>query len=186
MLPELAEIKRKRRRLGLRQTELAKLAGVSQSLIAKLEAGKVDPSYGKAKAIFDALEKIEEKEWLMAKDIMTRKVISVSKGDRVEDAVRMMKKLNISQLPVLDGNNAVGMISEAVITEKVGEGADLSALSKARVADVMADPPPRVGEETPLPVLSALLRHAPAVLIVKKERIVGIVTKADLLKAVHR
>lgn len=186
MLPELAEIKRWRVRLGLKQTELARLADVSQSLIAKIEAGKVDPSYGKAKEIFEALERVEERESLLAKDIMTGKVVGVSRGDRVADAVRTMKRLNISQLPVLEGDNVVGMISEAVITERVGEGADLTLLSKSRVGDVMADPPPRVDEATPLPVLSALLRHAPAVLIVKKEKVIGIVTKADLLKVVHK
>ena len=47
---ELNEISRLRKQLGLTQAELAKLSGVSQSLIAKLEAGKIEPSYSKAKA----------------------------------------------------------------------------------------------------------------------------------------
>jgi len=186
MLPELSEIKRKRMGLGLRQAELAKLADVSQSLIAKAEAGKIDPSYSKAKAIFEALERMEEKESLLAKDIMTKKVVGVGRNDRVAEAVKLMKRMNISQLPVFDGDNAVGTISEATIMERVSEGADLAALSKSRIGDVMGDPPPRVDEATPLGILSALLRHAPAILITKKEKVVGIVTKADLLKAVHR
>ena len=33
------------------------MAGVSQSLIAKLEAGKIDSSYTKVKTIFETLEK---------------------------------------------------------------------------------------------------------------------------------
>src|SRR3989338_3454114 len=47
MLPELSEIGKRRRRLGVTQTQLAKLAGVSQSLIAKIEAGKVYPHFFK-------------------------------------------------------------------------------------------------------------------------------------------
>ncbi|MBI2079314.1 helix-turn-helix domain-containing protein, partial [Candidatus Micrarchaeota archaeon] len=39
-----------RRKLGITQKELAKLAGVSQSLIAKIEMGKIDPAYSKVLA----------------------------------------------------------------------------------------------------------------------------------------
>ena len=45
------DIGKKRRQLGLKQAELAKMAGVSQSLIAKLEAGTIDSSYTKVKTI---------------------------------------------------------------------------------------------------------------------------------------
>jgi len=61
MLPSLEEISRKRRILGLTQNELAKLAGVSQSLIAKMESRKTNPSYTKVKAILDVLNKLEMK-----------------------------------------------------------------------------------------------------------------------------
>jgi predicted transcriptional regulator len=40
MLPRLDEISKRRRVLGLSQKHLAHLAGVSQSMIAKIEAGK--------------------------------------------------------------------------------------------------------------------------------------------------
>jgi DNA-binding XRE family transcriptional regulator len=49
MFPTLQDIAKRRRQLGLKQTELAKAAGVSQSLIAKLEAGTIDSSYTKVK-----------------------------------------------------------------------------------------------------------------------------------------
>ena len=39
MLPALEIIPKRRRKLGLTQSQLAELAGVSQSYIAKLEAG---------------------------------------------------------------------------------------------------------------------------------------------------
>ncbi|MDH5420035.1 MAG: helix-turn-helix domain-containing protein, partial [Candidatus Bathyarchaeota archaeon] len=61
MLPSLEEVAKKRRILGLTQKQLAKLAGVSQSLIAKLESRKIDPSYTKVKAIFDVIERLEIK-----------------------------------------------------------------------------------------------------------------------------
>ncbi len=58
MLPPIEEIANKRRLLGLKQAQLAKAAGVSQSLIAKLESGKIDSSYMKVKTIFDTLERL--------------------------------------------------------------------------------------------------------------------------------
>jgi len=66
MFPPLEEIAKKRRMLGLKQAEIAKLAGVSQSLIAKLESGKIDSSYTKVKTIFDTLERLEVKNKIMA------------------------------------------------------------------------------------------------------------------------
>jgi predicted transcriptional regulator len=59
MLPDLNEICRRRKMLNLTQAELAKRAGVSRSLIAKLETGRLNPSYMVAKRIFDVLEALE-------------------------------------------------------------------------------------------------------------------------------
>jgi len=47
----------KRKELGLTQSKLAASAGVSQSIIAKIEAGSVDPSYSVVQRLFSALER---------------------------------------------------------------------------------------------------------------------------------
>ena len=60
MLPELEEIKKKRKLFGMTQADLAAECGVSQSLIAKLESGKIVPAYGKAK-------KIRLTDWILEK-----------------------------------------------------------------------------------------------------------------------
>ena len=62
MLPEIDEIQRKRKSLGLTQKELAALVNVSQSLIAKIETKKVNPSYRIVKKIFDTFEELEKKD----------------------------------------------------------------------------------------------------------------------------
>ena len=59
------QLKKIRVQLGITQSELARVAGVSQSLIAKLESGLVDPSFSTMKAISEALRshiKMEEKK----------------------------------------------------------------------------------------------------------------------------
>ena len=77
MFPPVEEIAHKRRILGLNQAELAKLAGVSQSLIAKLESGKIDSSYTKVKTIFETLERLETKTKIQAGKMLHKKIVSV-------------------------------------------------------------------------------------------------------------
>ncbi|MFQ5647816.1 MAG: helix-turn-helix transcriptional regulator, partial [Candidatus Aenigmatarchaeota archaeon] len=43
-MQEITEIRKIRKKLGLTQSQLAQEARVSQSLIAKIEAGKLDPT----------------------------------------------------------------------------------------------------------------------------------------------
>ena len=47
MIHDLSEIKNLRKKAGITQLDLARKASVSQSLIAKIEAGKIDPTYTK-------------------------------------------------------------------------------------------------------------------------------------------
>ncbi len=58
-LPDISQITSFRRRLGVTQKRIAIESGVSQSLISKIEAGRVVPTYENAKLIIDALERIE-------------------------------------------------------------------------------------------------------------------------------
>jgi predicted transcriptional regulator len=182
MLPSIEEVAKKRRITGLTQQKLARLAGVSQSLIAKLESQKIDPSYTKVKAIFDALEKLQTETEVRADQMLHNKVVGIQKSDPVSKAVQTMAEYGYSQLPVFDGDHAVGSISEKTIIGKVSAGKDLNQVSKLSVGDVMEEAFPQVGEDAPLPLISSLLQVYSAVLISAKGKVVGIVTKADLLK----
>ena len=182
MLPSIDEVAKKRRIAGLTQQKLAKLAGVSQSLIAKLESQKIDPSYTKVKAIFDSLEKLQTETEVRAEDVLQNKVIGIQKNELVSKVVQKMAEYGYSQLPVFDGEHAVGSISEKTIIGKVSAGKDLNQISKLSVGDLMEEAFPQVGEDAPLPLISSLLQVYSAVLISTKGKVVGIVTKADLLK----
>ncbi len=182
MLPSLGEVAKKRRMLSLTQKQLAKLAGVSQSLIAKLESRKIDPSYTKVKAILDVLERLETKTEVHVGEVLHNEVVGVQKSDSVSKAVQLMTERGYSQLPVFDGIHAVGSISEKTMLGQVSAGKDLAQVPKLSVEAVMEEAFPQVGEDAPLPLISSLLQVYPAVLISKKGKVVGIVTKADLLK----
>jgi len=92
-LPELTEIKRRRKELELSQTELAKMANISQPLLAKIEANQIQPAYDKAKRIFLALESIQTSQGLTAKQIMSKHIFAVSPKEPVKKAIQLMQKM---------------------------------------------------------------------------------------------
>jgi predicted transcriptional regulator len=179
-MDEVLEIKRLRKKLGITQSELAKQANVSQSLIAKIESGKLDPSYGNAKKIFETLAALEKGIELYARDIMYKKIIFLQKTDTLKDSIMLMRKHNISQMPVLLKDKIVGYISESLILDRILEG-DTSM----QVGEIMESSPPILPPGTKQSVLVNLLRHFPLVIIEEKGELIGIVTKADLLRMVY-
>ncbi len=182
MFPSLEDIGKRRRQLGLKQAELAKLAGISQSLIAKLESGKIDSSYTKVKTIFDALDRLEAKTKIQEKKIAPNEVISVQKNEQVSSVVKLMKDHGYSQIPVFNGRQSVGSISEKSILRQILAGKDMVQISKLPAEDVMEEAFPQVSEDAPLSLISSLLQTYSAVLVSKKGDVVGIITKADLLR----
>ena len=182
MFPPIEEIANKRRQLNLKQAELAKLAGVSQSLIAKLESGKIDTSYKKVKTIFDTLERLEVKTKFQAGKVVHPRIVSVQKTESISKVVQLMKSHGYSQLPVFDGKQPVGSISEKTILRQIMDGKDLDQISALPASEVMEEAFPQVAEDAPLALISSLLQVYSAVLVSKKGAVIGIITKADLLR----
>lgn len=182
MLPSIKEIEKRRKRLGLSQKKLANMVDLSQSMIAKIERGRINPSYLKTKAIFDLFDTLERETEVKAKDILHDKVVGVQKEDFVSKATKMMHETGYSQLPVFDETKIVGSISEKTIIDQITKGKDLSELSNLHVKTIMDEVFPSVDEETPVTVLSTLLKYNQAVIIMQRGEIKGIITKADLLK----
>ena len=108
---ELNEIKDIRKKAGLTQGQLASKAGVSQSLIAKIEAGILDPTFSNAKKIFGALDDLTQKKEIKAEEIMNTSIISLTPNDLVKDAIKKMKKYEISQVPIVDGDKVLGILT---------------------------------------------------------------------------
>mgnify|MGYP001593868532 CR=1 FL=1 len=180
MTYELEEVKKIRKKIGMTQTELANRAGVSQSLIAKIEAGRIDPTFTKTKKIFAALSELEKKEEIQAGQLMAQKVISVAPSDSIKEAIFKMKKYEISQLPIIDNHKLMGLVSESTIL-------DAMLNSKAtQVKEIMQDAPPIVSKNTSIQVVSSLLKHFPMVLVSEEGKLIGTITKSDLLGKLYR
>jgi predicted transcriptional regulator len=184
MLPNLEEIGRRRKLLDLSQKELAKISGVSQSMIAKIESNRISPSYLKTKAIFDTLESLERRNEMKAKDVSHSKVVGVQVHDAVAKGIRVMREAGFSQLPVFNGSQVVGSLTEKIILDRLFAAPKPDELSRQTVEKIMEEAFPTVSEETPLSMVSALLQYAPAVLVSRRGHVQGIITKADLLKVV--
>jgi predicted transcriptional regulator len=182
MFPTLEDIAKRRRKLGLKQTELAKMAGVSQSLIAKLESGAIDSSFTKVRTIFDVLERLEFKTKIQAEKIIHKEVISVQRKDPISEVVKIMKEHSYSQIPVFDGKRPVGSISEKTILRQILSGNDLEQISKLPTEEIMEEAFPQIDEDAPLSLITSLLQTYSAVLVSKKGVVLGIITKADLLR----
>lgn len=171
----LKDLRKIRKQLGLTQSQLAQLSGVSQSLIAKVEAGKLDPTWSKAQAIFSALMHCMNSNKPKAKNIMTKKIIWLEKNESLRRAANLMQNHAISQIPIFEKGKAVGLVSEREIID------NLDNLNRA-VGEVMQGAPPILNPEAPLEMLINLLRIYPILLIFDKGKPVGVITKSDLLK----
>lgn len=177
---EVKKIGKIRKQLGLTQKQLADLAGVSQSLIAKIESNKIDPAYSKVIMIINALEDYHKKEKKHVSEVMTKKIFSVSPKDPISKSIKIMRDEDISQLPVIEENNCVGSINESAILDLIEKEENFR---KTTVGEVMDDAFPAIPSNSIVDVAADLLKHYPALLVEKNGKIVGIITKADLLKS---
>ncbi|RLI48507.1 hypothetical protein DRO61_06385 [Candidatus Bathyarchaeota archaeon] len=179
------DIRRLRKMMGLTQKKLAKKAGVSQSLIARIEKNSVDPRLSTVRKILGALSLI--KEGKIAKDVMHSPVITVKNTDTVRKAVELMRKHNISQLPVLKEKFMVGSVKESTIIHRIIRGGNIRKMFFTPIYNIMENPfitvNPSMGIDE---VLSIMSSGHPAVLVIDKETLIGIITKIDVLSSTIR
>ncbi|MBO4302591.1 CBS domain-containing protein [Methanosarcinaceae archaeon] len=181
-VPTPEDLKRRRIELGLTQSELARRAGVSQPLIARIELGDVDPRLSTVSRICSAFDAAEKEQQLPVCDIISSTVISVRPGQSVEEAVSIMNRYGFSQLPVIENGLPVGSISEDLIVRSIAGNKHVAHMV---VSDLMAESFPTVPRTTPVPVVSRILERSPAVLVLEKGIVIGVITKSDIMKIIR-
>jgi cystathionine beta-synthase len=106
-------------------------------------------------------------------------VISVAPGAAVRQALRLMSQHDVSQLPVMDGGNCVGSVSESSLSLSALE--NVKVLDKT-VGDVMDSPFPTVDAGHPVDGIAKLLSKANSAVLVRAEGATqGIVTRSDIV-----
>lgn len=174
------QIRRQRIFLELTQGELARLAGTSQSLVAKLERGRVSPSYEVVRRLVEALDARAAKEEPDAKSLMQKRPVWIEPAEKVGKALERMKAHGFSQLPVVDLGSPVGSLSERMVLDRIEAGADLDALKRQPVKSVMGPSFPTVDPRTRKRTVVEILRDNDAVLVMDAGKLQGVVTKSDL------
>jgi cystathionine beta-synthase len=110
----------------------------------------------------------------------TPHLISVSPNHVVGDALQMMNQYGLSQLPVLEDGKSVGSLREGKMMSKLLKNRDLV---KSSVSEVMEKGFPVVDEAVSIEQAAKHLKDSPAILVEEYGRIVGIVTRYDVLGA---
>jgi len=177
------QVRRIRVSLGITQSALAKTAGVSQSLVAKIEAGQVDPSFSTMKSIAEALRVQIKSGAKKASDVMSKPVVSVQATTTLQDCIGLMRRRGISQLPVFSGSQMAGSISEGHIVSLLSAGTDPKSSLTKPVSRFLEASYPTVDAGTPVDALYSLFNFVQAVLVTSGDKLIGIITKIDMLSA---
>lgn len=120
---------------------------------------------------------------LRAADLMSRAVRTVGAEETVHDAARLLLRYGHNGLPVLDGERLVGVLSRRDVERALRHG-----LGRSKVQGFMGTPPVSAPPDATLESLEALVadRNVGRLPILERGRLVGIVTRSDLLGARHR
>jgi cystathionine beta-synthase len=108
----------------------------------------------------------------------TPRLVSVNPEDLVTEALQLMNAHGLSQLPVLADGRSVGSLREGHLMAKILSNRELL---QAPVSEVMDAPFPVVNESVEIERATKYLKHSPAILIEEYGRIVGIITRYDVL-----
>jgi len=125
---------------------------------------------------------------VMVKDIMTTDVISVDKDVNLQQVLRLMKKHDITKIPVLEDKKLIGMITDNIIAYKLGSirkrGVPASRLHASSVTDKNIE---CISVDTEVKtILKKVGKPGPTMLCVTDDKnLLGVVTKADLLPLVN-
>jgi cystathionine beta-synthase len=111
-------------------------------------------------------------------DDSTPHLVSVGPDQKVADALEMMKTYGLSQLPVLDEGKSVGSLREGRL---MGKLLDNRELLQSAVSEVMDRALPVVNEDVSVENAVKYLKSSPALLVEEYGRIVGIVTRQDVV-----
>jgi CBS domain-containing protein len=136
---------------------------------------------------------------MLVRDIMTNTVISISPDHSVRHAAGIMLDRHVSGLPVIDDEGRLaGMLTEGDLLRRAELGAAAGWVAEGqsaqdfirrhswRVGDIMTQDVVTVAETTPIDKVAALMStHAIRRLpVVRDTAVVGIISRADLLRAI--
>lgn len=143
---------------------------------------------------------------MRAHQIMTQSVITVTPDTNIADAAKLMLQRHVSGLPVVDASGSlVGIVSEGDFLRRgeigtqrkrgrflkfiLGPGkaaSDFVHEHGRKVSEIMTPEPLTISEGTPLETIVALMekKNVKRLPVLRDDKLVGIVSRANLLQAV--
>jgi len=121
--------------------------------------------------------------WLNVDDVMSNEVATICPDEIVISAAKIMSDKKISCLVVMDHANVVGIITETDVLRRVGDkGKDIY---RAKLDRIMSSPVESVSPDLSVLEASKIMgaRHIKRLPILNNEKLVGIVTQTDLIRA---
>jgi CBS domain-containing protein len=122
-------------------------------------------------------------------DVMSTELITVDKDQNLKDVLRLMERHNITKLPVIDdGDQLVGIVTDGTIADKLGREHNKNIqLGTLHASGVMVKDFIRAHPEEDLENLLADVGKPGLTMIpvCQGEKLVGVVTKSDLLRFVE-
>ena len=123
---------------------------------------------------------------------MTRQVITVSRGDTLKFASLLLKEHRIHQLPVVEGDELIGFVSGTDIRNSTFEETTVSEIGEIvvknkTVEEIMTRDVITVSPEDTVEDALVIIhkRRLGALPVVEGKKLVGIITKADVLAALR-
>ncbi|MEK7210698.1 MAG: CBS domain-containing protein [Candidatus Binatota bacterium] len=123
-------------------------------------------------------------------DWMSRGVLAVEAFDSIAVARQIMAKHRVNQLPVVEGEKLVGIVTDRDIRDAyptsimINRAKEIDKFAESyTVEEVMAYNVMSVRPQTPLAAAIKLLRRhrIGSLPVVEKEKLVGIITRSDIL-----
>ncbi len=141
--------------------------------------------------------KIYNDQWMMErgflevktfKDLVsgrgTKKLVTVKPGQTVAEAIEIMRKYDIENIPVVNGEGIVGSLSEGGLFNKILSDPEIK---EQKVESVMEKEYPMVAFDTPVEKLSNLIsKQSGAVLSKDESGNYHIVTKYDIIQSLAK
>lgn len=129
---------------------------------------------------------LEERSYATARDIIKRRngknsLYTISASSKIEQAIMLMNKEGIDQIPVVEDSQYVGSVSTANLLDKIIQHPEAK---NEQVKSVMDKPMTFVALDSTLDVLSSMVnRDNKAILVRDEAESVHIITQHDILKA---
>lgn len=114
---------------------------------------------------------------MVARDIMTREIVTVSPDTSVKELAKVLIHNQISGAPVVGNKGEIlGIVSEADIVAKPGK----------QIKEIMSTKVITVGEETSVEEIASLmtLHGVKRLPVMRGEELIGIISRADIIGAI--